>query len=139
MNIKRYFKLAKNASEMSDYKKDNIRIGAIIVRKNKIIGVGWNSKKSSPIQKIYNVHRTTEDRQYDVELQSNCIHAETSAICDALRRYNGNLNKCSIFIYRTNKGLCKPCSACSKMLKDYGINNIYYTNGNNGFNYERRS
>ena len=72
MNIERGFKLAKNASTFSDRK---IKIGAVLMYKSKVISVGYNTTKSSPIQKMYNVYRNIDGREYDVEKRANGIHA----------------------------------------------------------------
>ena len=50
ININKGFELAKNASEFSDYNKNNIRIGSVIIYKNRVLGIGYNTKKTSPIQ-----------------------------------------------------------------------------------------
>ena len=134
MNTDKYFKLARNASRFSDYPK--IKIGAVVVCKNKVISVGWNTTQSHPLQKHYNKYRNVDGREYDVELQSNGLHAEMMAI----RHLKGDLSKCSIFVYREYKdgstGISKPCQACMKAMEDIGIKNIYYTT-ENGYNYER--
>ena len=141
MNIERGFKLAKNASTFSDCK---IKIGAVIMYKSKVISVGYNTTKSNPIQKAYNVYRNANGREYDVERQNNGLHAEIMALQHATRSFKGDLSKCSIFVYSEKKEgykrltrLTKPCNACSKRLEELGIRNIYYTT-NNGWTYERR-
>ena len=138
MNIERGFKLAKNASTFSDRK---IKIGAVLMYKSKVISVGYNTTKSSPIQKMYNVYRNIDGREYDVEKRANGIHAEIMALQHATRSFKGDLSKCSIFVYSEKKDgttrLTRPCMGCSKMLKDLGVKNIYYTT-NNGWQYERR-
>ena len=141
MNIERGFKLAKNASTFSDCK---IKIGAVIMYKSKVISVGYNTTKSNPIQKAYNVYRNANGREYDVERQNNGLHAEIMALQHATRSFKGDLSKCSIFVYSEKKEGCKrltrltkPCNACSKRLEELGIRNIYYTT-NNGWQYERR-
>ena len=141
MNIERGFKLAKNASTFSDCK---IKIGAVIMYKSKVISVGYNTTKSNPIQKAYNVYRNANGREYDVERQNNGLHAEIMALQHATRSFKGDLSKCSIFVYSEKKEgykrltrLTKPCNACSKRLEELGIRNIYYTT-NNGWQYERR-
>ena len=141
MNIERGFKLAKNASTFSDCK---IKIGAVIMYKSKVISVGYNTTKSNPIQKAYNVYRNANGREYDVERQNNGLHAEIMALQHATRSFKGDLSKCSIFVYSEKKDGCKrltrltkPCNACSKRLEELGIRNIYYTT-NNGWQYERR-
>ena len=68
------------------------------------------------------------------------VHAEMKCLIDT-KDLNIDWSKVSIFIYREHNGKmlnCKPCKACSKALKDRGINNIYYTT-EIGFNYERRN
>ena len=138
MNIERGFKLAKNASTFSDCK---IKIGAVIMYKSKVISVGYNTTKSNPIQKAYNVYRNANGREYDVERQNNGLHAEIMALQHATRSFKGDLSKCSIFVYSKRKDgntrLTKPCRGCSKRLEELGIKNIYYTT-DNGWQYERR-
>ena len=141
MNIERGFRLAKNASEFSDC---HIKIGAVLMYKNKVVSVGYNTTKSNPIQKAYNVYRNANGREYDVEHQNDGLHAEIMALQHATRSFKGDLSKCSIFVYSEKKEGCKrltrltkPCNACSKRLEELGIRNIYYTT-NNGWTYERR-
>ena len=52
---RKFFKHAKAASEMSSFPR--VHIGAIVTCGNKVVGVGFNSRKSSPIQKKYNKYR----------------------------------------------------------------------------------
>ena len=141
MNIERGFKLAKNASTFSDC---HIKIGAVLMYKNKVVSVGYNTTKSNPIQKAYNIYRNANGREYDVERQNNGLHAEIMALQHAIRSFKGDLSKCSIFVYSEKREgykrltrLTKPCNACSKRLEELGIRNIYYTT-NNGWTYERR-
>ena len=47
-----YFKKAKEISKNSDFNK--IHIGCIAVYQGNIIGVGYNSNKTHPVQKYYN-------------------------------------------------------------------------------------
>lgn len=137
MNITRAFELSKNASTFSDC---NIKVGSVIMYKNKVISVGYNINKSNPIQKRYNKYRTTKDREFDIEKHDNGLHSEHMALRNAVRLFNGDLSKCSIFVYSAKKNgstrLSRPCKACYNLLKDYGIKNMYYTT-ENGYNYER--
>lgn len=62
-----YFKKAKEISKNSDFNK--IHIGCIAVYQGNIIGVGYNSNKTHPVQKYYNKYRN--NRIYcDILLQS---------------------------------------------------------------------
>lgn len=142
MNIQRFFNLAKNASKFSDYNKKNIRIGSVLIYKNKVIANGWNTIKTNPMQYYYNKYREINDdeRNYDYKKHLPCVHAEMKCLIET-KDMNIDWNKVSIFVYRehNNKMLnCKPCKACSKALRDRGIKDIYYTT-ELGFNYERRN
>lgn len=131
--INKYFELAKNASKFSDFHKQ--KIGAIIVNKSRVLSVGWNSQKTSTMQKTYNKRAA----QPWVEYFPNCMHAEISAIQRLPKRFMNDYSKCHIFIYREGNGikrLAKPCKACEKALRDMGIVNIHYT-GLNSFVYEK--
>ena len=94
----------------------NPAVGCVIVRDGKVIGQGYHHKAGQP-------------------------HAEIMALQHATRSFKGDLSKCSIFVYSEKKDgttrLTRPCMGCSKMLKDLGVKNIYYTT-NNGWQYERR-
>lgn len=142
MNINKFFRLAKNSSEMSDYNKKNIHIGAILVYKNKIIANGYNTNKTSPIQYKYNKYREKinsemSQRIYKADNHLPYIHAEMKCLIDT-KDINIDWSKVSIFIYREHKGnirMCRPCISCEKALKDRGIKHIYYTT-EKGYNYE---
>ena len=137
--IAKYFKLAKKASEFSDY--PNIHIGAICVYKHQVIAIGCNTLKSSPMQMRYNHYREKDNRDFDAYANTNSLHAEISCI-SSIRSLDIDYSKVGIFIYREHKngttGLVKPCKACSKCLDDIGIKNWYYTT-DDGYIYERRN
>lgn len=130
--INHYLGLAKNASEFSDFPQH--KLGAVLIEKNRVVSVGFNSKKENPIQKHLN-----KLRGYDVEKAHNSLHAEVYTLLKA-KDLDIDWNKTSLFIYRQHKdgrkALAKPCAACSQMIKQLGIKNIYYT-GDDSIVYER--
>lgn len=140
MNIKRCFKMAKNVSKLSDYTKKNIHIGSVIVYKNKIIGSGYNTSKTNPIQLHYNKIRERENntnRVYEADSHLPCVHSEMMALIST-KDLDIDWSKANIFVYRESKGktrMCRPCPSCMKALKDRGIKHIYYTT-ENGYSYE---
>lgn len=118
---KKYFMLAKAASELSDY--DRIKIGAVIVRKKEIVSIGYNHKKSHPKQKELNAYRFEDEH----DRCNHFLHAEMSAIVNS---HYADLSDASIYVYRSNKeGIqnCRPCAGCMKAIKEKGIKTIYYT------------
>lgn len=136
MNIKKFFTLAKNASTFSDF--ENIKIGSVLVYKNKVVSVGYNIKKSHPYQKILNRYRNQNGREFDVNKRNNYLHSEMNCLRN-VERLNINFNKCYLFIYRENKDgsldNCYPCKSCQMRLKELGINRIFYTD-KDGYNYK---
>lgn len=130
MNIDKFFTLAKNASTFSDFER--IKIGSVLVYKNKVISVGWNMKKSHPYQKILNKYG-----KYNQDKIHNYLHSEINCLLN-IKDLNVNWIKVSIFIYREDKNgnlaMCKPCSSCIKALKEKGVKKIFYTD-QNGYNY----
>lgn len=120
---KRFFNIAREISYLSDFKGPHV--GAVVVEKNRILSTGHNSAKTRPLQHRYNIYRKFED--YD----NSCAkeHAEIAALSPLIGK-EIDWKKVSIFIYRelkNGKAACsKPCAACSKLIKDLEIKNIYY-------------
>ena len=52
------FDKALKVSSLSDFKKPHI--GCIAVYQNSVIGIGWNSNKTHPMQEFYNKYRFKE-------------------------------------------------------------------------------
>ena len=135
--IKKYLNMAKNVSEMSTFYKQH-HLGAIFTYKNRVLSDGWNSLKSSPIQKEYNKYR---DFAFDSP-NNGTLHAEMMALVRC-RDMDVDWSKVSVFVYREHAdghpALARCCPACMKALKDKGIKNIYYSTefSPDGFTYER--
>lgn len=136
--IDKYFNLAKNASTFSDYPK--IHIGAVMIYKNKILTMGYNTTKSNPMQKEFNKYRNIDEREFDINSHPNATHAEMACLLST-RHLDIDWNKVSIFVYSERSDGCtrlvRPCKACSKGLDERGIKDWYYTT-DNGYAYERR-
>lgn len=116
-----FFELAKKLSFKSDYPPH--KLGAVIVKRNSIIGIGFNKTKTHPKAKT----------------RYKTIHAEMAAILNTRME---DLSGCSIYIYRETKdgipALAKPCEYCLELIKQVGIKNIYYSD-TNGYKHERIS
>lgn len=132
--INRYLDMAKEASTQSDFTKH--KLGAVAVYRGSLLATGCNSCKTSPIQKRYN-----RVRNYSTEASyghTNCTHAELNCI-NKIKYLDIDFSKVSLFVYRQHKNgtkaLARPCPACSKLIRDMGIKNIYYTI-ENGYGYE---
>lgn len=101
------------------------KVCAAVVRKNRIVDVGFNSKKTHTMQKGFN-----EMKPY--------LHAEIEAMLRAHRKLE-NLDGCFLVVVRTKKngrggtnvgGCSKPCDSCQRGMKNFGIKKAYYVDEN---------
>jgi len=91
---------------------------SFILRKNTLLCVGWNDTwKTSPMAKKYGY-------------RFNCTHAEL----DAIRNFPYPprlLRACKMVNIRILKdgsiGLAKPCKRCIRLLKDFGLKEVWYS------------
>ena len=133
--INHYFNLARNACYYSDFMK--ARLGAVLIYKGKVMSVGWNSTKTSPLQKSLNKFRHYE---LDCGVAHHTLHAEVSCLTKA-RDLDIDWDRASLFICRIKKdgsrGLSRPCLGCQALIRSMGIKNIYYTTNENSWCFER--
>lgn len=92
---------------------NNFRIGAVLVDRNSILSAKVNSLKSSPgLVPFYRYPH---------------FHAEAAAIFAAGDRSIGS----DLFVARVRRdntlAMAKPCKGCQKLIKQYGIRNVYYS------------
>lgn len=105
----KFFKLAKL---MSNKSTSTYKVGAVIVQKNRVIGLGFNNMTKTHTRSTH---------------PFKSIHAELSAILNSRQE---DLSNCEIYVYRENKdGLAKarPCKYCLQLIQQVGIDKIYYT------------
>lgn len=124
MKTERLFKFAKDMAEMSDF--DRQQIGCIVTYKHTIIGMGFNTTKTHPLQKEYNKFRFNNDSY------PHCLHAEMHALLP-IRNMDIDWSKVRVYVYRICKydknkaALARPCKSCQAFMRDLGIRHIYYT------------
>jgi len=104
------------------------RIVAALYIKNELVSIGWNQSKTSPFAMKYGKHE-----------KAICLHAEQSAIKQALHRFSvEDLSnaKTTLYVARVKRlyqgsnfvwGLAKPCSGCFSSIVDFDIKRIVYT------------
>ena len=120
-----YFDKAKNISFLSDFKQ--IHIGCVAVYKKHIIGVGYNTNKTHPLQFVYNKYRDLEWNGIQPKAK---LHAEMMCLL-SIKDLDIDFSKVKLYIYREDKNghlaLSKPCGGCMRAIKDLGIKEINYT------------
>lgn len=133
--INHYFNLANNACYYSDFMKT--RLGAVLIYKGKVMSVGWNSTKTSPLQKDLNRLRNFP---VDCSEAHHSLHAEVACLTKA-KDLDIDWGRANLFVCRIKKdgsfGLARPCPGCQALIKSMGIKNIYYTTNDNGWCFER--
>lgn len=112
----KFFQLAKQLAKKSLY---HHQIGAVVVKKNKPIGLGWNKPhKTHPLSS--NAFKT--------------VHAELDAILGLSRE---ELRHADIYVYREYKSgspaTSRPCPHCKELLRSVGIKNVYFTSSELGY------
>ena len=99
------------AIQESKKSQHRFKIGAAIAKGNKVLARAHNSRKTHP--------------KFGVG-EYNTLHAESHAICKAVR-CGIDLAGTTIYIYRHNNNLAKPCPCCMGLIHKHGIKKIVYS------------
>lgn len=106
----RFFDIARRLSKKSDYCH---QLGAVVAKKNKIVGLGFNQP--------HKTHPRSNNR-------FKTIHAELDAILGLAKE---DLEGSTIYVYREHKdgspANSKPCQYCQMLIKQAGIKKVCYT------------
>ena len=111
--------LAAKASKESPMR---FQMGAVIIKKGKILSVGNNS---------YKTHPKYGSGKYCY------LHAEGAAIYNAIINRK-DLCGAEIYVYRRYGRISKPCKYCLELIKSVGIKKIIYTNERRNFSEVKR-
>lgn len=106
-----YVRFIKEAKKQSELSKSRFKLGATLTKKKRILGKGFNTRKTHP---IYGSGR------YD------SLHAETHALYKAILAGH-EVQGSTVYVYRANYNLAKPCEDCEKILREHGISKVVYT------------
>jgi deoxycytidylate deaminase len=106
------------ATEQAEKSVVKFKHGACIVKKNKVIGVGFNLSS-------YCLGTNWENENH---MKSTSIHAELSAIINTPKH---RLKNSVLYVVRINdKGDLndsKPCNSCMNNIRKYKIKLVYYS------------
>ena len=91
---------------------------AFLVKKNKIVKIGWNRKRTHP--------EISKHPYHDGYVGT---HAELDVI---LKSGLEDLNDHSMIVLRVDRkgrlANSKPCPGCLSLIKSYSLNNVYFSN-----------
>jgi deoxycytidylate deaminase len=106
----RFFKLAQTLSKKS---KSYPQVGCVIVKKNKVVGLGFNDRSK------------THPRAKNIGQK---LHAELHALIGVPIE---DLKGSSVYVFREyadgSLAMAKPCSACHAALVVAGVKKVFYT------------
>lgn len=129
-----YFKKAYEISCLSDFHR--VHIGCIAVYKKDIIGIGYNTRKTSPIQSKYNTLGKRILLSNNGKPVNEFLHAEIACL-NMIRNMDIDFSKVRLYISRKNcwneLACCRPCAACEYAIKELGIKSVYYTDDINKY------
>ena len=121
-----------------------LHVGAIIVKDNRIISIGYNGMPSGwdnfceymefmpindadarlndyPFQETFWINGHSVDRRYRLRTKPEVLHAETNAIAK-LAKSTESGDGATMFITHA------PCLDCAKLIYQSGIKSVYYRN-----------
>jgi len=109
MKQEHFLKMAKEASKRSDHTKH--KLGCVIVKRNRVLGVGFNMLKTHP--RSYHSFKN--------------MHAEVMAVIKADFKVAGS----TVYVFRQQKcgtwAMAKPCDSCRKFLIENGVVKVVYS------------
>ena len=126
--IDAHMKVAEVYARLSSAKR--LKVGAIIVKDNRVISIGYNGTPSGWDNNcedvIYHSPWVSEvpeeiDGTFTLKTKPEVLHAETNAIAKLARTSESGLGS-SMFITHA------PCLDCAKLIFQSGISNVYYRN-----------
>jgi dCMP deaminase len=126
-HIEAYMKTAEVFAECSTATR--LHVGAIIVKDERIISIGYNGTPSgwdNNCEEVVNVNPS--DSRYDynhftkeLKTKPEVLHAETNAIAK-LAKFNGSGSGSVLFVTHA------PCIDCAKLVFQAGISSVFYRN-----------
>jgi dCMP deaminase len=131
--IEAYMKTAETFAELSSAKR--LHVGAIIVKDDRIISIGYNGMPSgwdnNCEDKIYTEDGDCSEQllpkeanqwmKYKLVTKPEVLHAETNAIAK-LAKSTESGDGAKLFVTHA------PCMDCAKLVYQSGINSVYYRN-----------
>lgn len=104
------------AKKPTTHAYDRCRHACLLTYKDAILAEGINSNCKSDFMLKYDPNKA--------------IHAEAIAIFRALKHHSRVIHKCELWVCRNNlhSKQSKPCPVCQKIIKQFGIKTIHYTN-----------
>ena len=98
-----------------------LKVGAIIVKDNRIISIGYNGMPSGWDNECeYKHYSIGNPNDFELKSKPEVLHAETNAIAKLARSSESGLDA-DLFVTHS------PCLDCAKLIYQSGIRRVYYS------------
>lgn len=131
--IKAYMDTAKIFAELSHARR--LHVGAIIVKDDRIISIGYNGMPSGWDNNCEEVIEQHEDGGQILKTRPEVLHAESNAIAKLAKSGDSGLGA-DMFVTHA------PCIECAKLIFQSGIRRVYFGmayRDDSGVNFLRKS
>ena len=113
-----YMKVAETFAGLSTARR--LHVGAIVVKDDRIISIGYNGMPSGWDNNCENVIQHSDDTT-SLKTKPEVLHAETNAIAKLAKSNESGLGA-TMFITHA------PCLDCAKLIYQSGISSVLYRN-----------
>lgn len=131
--IKAYMDTAKIFAELSHARR--LHVGAIIVKDDRIISIGYNGMPSGWDNNCEEVIEQHEDGGQILKTRPEVLHAESNAIAKLAKSGDSGASA-DMFVTHA------PCMECAKLIYQSGIRRVYFGvayRDDSGVNFLRKS
>jgi len=116
--INAHMKVAETYAQLSSAKR--LQVGAVIVKNDTIIGIGYNGMPSGWTNECENVE-LYEDGGQLLTTKEEVIHAESNSLMKIAKSTNSS-EDADMFVTHA------PCIHCAKLIHQSGIRKVFYRN-----------
>jgi dCMP deaminase len=117
--IKTYMDVAESFAKLSSAVR--LQVGAIVVKDDRIISIGYNGMPTGWDNCCEDIVRTDEVGFQVTKTKAEVLHAETNAIAKLAKSSESGLGA-AMFVTHA------PCIDCAKIVYQSGIDTVYYKN-----------
>jgi|TARA_R110001592_G_scaffold83672_7_gene247794 dCMP deaminase len=117
--IKTYMDVAESFAKLSSAVR--LQVGAIVVKDDRIISIGYNGMPTGWDNCCEDIIRTDEVGFQVTKTKAEVLHAETNAIAKLAKSSESGLGA-TMFVTHS------PCIECAKLIYQSGISTVYYKN-----------
>ena len=117
--IKTYMDVAESFAKLSSAVR--LQVGAIVVKDDRIISIGYNGMPTGWDNCCEDIIRTDEVGFQVTKTKAEVLHAETNAVAKLAKSSESGLGA-TMFVTHA------PCIDCAKLVYQSGIDTVYYKN-----------